>query len=291
MIGRCPRRLVVALCAALVLHSSSFAEDSAAPKRESDPKAIALLKTACAHIRGAKSFTTACHLTRLMGTRDKGDVLELRAKMTYRAPRELRVVCEPPKFFQAGKPIENPGLSVTDIYCNGKKVDFVMPDQNKYVRADAPESVMKIFETGLMPPGGNFPGMTAFPAFVYDDPYKLMTAGGRITVYEGTETLDGAKCHVLRQMPADPENWIHLKVWIEVDRPVFRQFMTDFSFAEIKGMQVMEPEIRIHFGDWKINAEVADADFAYEPPAAFQKVDTFMIDALPTIDAPPTTQP
>lgn len=292
------RSLSLLLVAAALAQSPSTqpvtvpAPEAAASAPANDPRALDLLKKACDRLTGAKSFETTCRLTRLMGTKDSGELLELRAKLLYAAKNRLRIVSDPARFSIAGKPSpEDRGLYITSIFDDGKQLHFVMPEIKRFNKKDAPPTAAEIFVGGKMPEGANFPGMTAYPVFLRDDPYKLMTMETRRSLYAGKEKVDGVECHVIRQMPADTEQLIDLRIWIEVDQPVFRQFRTDFSRAEAKGMQLMEPEITIRFEDWRFDGPVSDADFAYTPPADYKHVDTFMVDPSELAASQPASQP
>lgn len=257
-----------------------------------DERAVQVLREACEFIRRQKEFTTTCLLKRVEGGEQEGRVLELRGRLAFRRPRELKVVSDRPRWRTGGKPLEGDnGLSVSDIFCDGRKIDFVMPTLEKYVRQEPPENVSHVFENGTYPERTNFAGITVFPVFLTDDPLQVMMHGPWTLEYVGREKLHGIECHVLRQKTAGVVDW---RIWIGADQPLFHQFATDLSRAEAEKMQVVVAAFEIRFTDWNLSPNLPDADFAYTPPAAFKSVESFAAPAsgpAPAAESQPAAKP
>jgi hypothetical protein len=238
-----------------------------------DPKAVEVLRSACELVSKLDAYTTTCHMTRVEGDREMGRRLEVKSTITYRKPRSLRVVSEPPVWTYEGKPYQPElPLAVSDLYIDGDKAVYVMPALGEYIEGPNPDRVSAIFEEMAYPAGTNFAGITVFPVFLMHDPMAMMMRGPWGLEYVGRETLDGVEAHVLRQRT---EGLVDLKIWIGADRPLFLQFATDTSRADAEKVQVLTSLFTIRFRDWDVNPKLEDRMFAFEPAANLKMVESF----------------
>lgn len=276
-----PRMAILSAAACLFAASAAAQHEPASSQQAAqdsessvgDPRAVKILRAACDFIRGKDAFSTVCEVQRVEVSADQGRTLDLRARLDFRRPNYLRILSEPPRWKQAGKPLEGDnGLPVTTIYCDAKTITYVMPSLGSYIRQAAPPRVSEIFENGLMPDRANFPGVTVYPVFLTEDPFAIMTGGPWKLEYVGRERLDGVPCQVLRQRT---EGLVDLRIWIGEDPPVFLCFATDLERAKADKMQVIVPEFSQRFRDWDFSPSLSKRDFVYQPPARLREVESF----------------
>lgn len=261
----------------------------ATPQR--DPQAVKILKEACDLLRKQRAFSTVCTVRRIEGDEKSGRILDLRGELTFARPNWLKVVSDRPRWRLDGKPLEGDhGLAVSDAFCDGRKIDYVMPTLETYVRHPAPQKVSEVFEQGAFPDYFNFPGIMVFPVFLTDDPYEIMAGGQWAIDYLGRDKLDGTDCHVIRQRTSGV---VDLNIWIDAETHLFRQFATDTSRAVAEHMQVVAPAFITRFTEWKLDPPLRQADFEYTPPPHFKKSDVLRTQPPepPSLGSAPATRP
>jgi len=104
--------------------------------------------------------------------------------------------------------------------------------------------------------------------------YKSLIEGVTKSEYLGIEEVGGVRCHHCRFFQ-EQFSW---DVWIEAgDRPLVHKVVPDLSkqFADAGGMfEDAKFEYSVTVSDWNVAPKFTDADFAFDPPANAEKVDS-----------------
>lgn len=255
---------VLATCAlALPLWAPGAALAEYAPV--TDSKSEGVLRSATRYLQGLKSFRLNVHS---VVTIEAGAV-----KQTKKSVHTL--ILERPRRLALRR---QEGETGATIVCDGKNIYVHHTIARQYVVGPNPESV-----DGLPGGGSRFAavatGMAYMPfvdMLLRKDPYAAIMDGVRRVEYVGREKLDEVECHRLRF--DHPEfGW---DMWIEAgDRPLVRKVVPDVKtlFAKMAagppGGRPPNAKAEITFDNWKVDIELPDDAFKFEPPDGVVRAD------------------
>jgi thiol-disulfide isomerase/thioredoxin len=146
-----------------------------------------------------------------------------------------------------------------------------VPMMSRYTVQDAPADLASLDEAA----GSTMMGMAGLVIPTSGEEFhKKLMDNVKSSEYLGTEKVDEVTCHRCRFVQ-EQFSW---DIWIEAgDRPLVHKLVPDLSkqFAEAGGMMKdAKVEYSIVFSDWNVSPTFSDADFAFNPPADAQEVDS-----------------
>ena len=170
-----PALIIVAASCGAGLASQALAQTSAPSAPQLEPKAIEVLKAACAKLASAQAMSFTALVTYESPSRlgfplaygTKSDVL-------FQRPNGLRVLT----------PGDGPA---SDFYYDGKKMMAYAPAEDLVAIADAPPTVDGMLETAFRSAAVYFP----FDDLLVSDPYKDIAQDLRIAFYIGQSKIVG----------------------------------------------------------------------------------------------------
>ena len=232
---------------AVTFTSPTFAADTAKPNADQ------ILKQMGKKIGGARQFTFKAH-------REMDASLEPGRD----TPEDARIevsVSRPNK--AAGKASSKDG--VRRVYADGQ--NFTLLDAKKNLYSTVPmhtslDGLVDVLDAkyGFVPPLANF---------MVSDPYKEIRSNAQTVSYLGQGTystgflgLSKVECHrlALKGKVADAE------LWIGVNDQLPRKLVA--TFRDRPG----QPQLKIEFSAWNLDARTTDQDFALVPPQGAVKI-------------------
>jgi hypothetical protein len=148
-----------------------------------------------------------------------------------------------------------------DFYYDGKTITAYAPDKNLYAEKPFPGDVDGLVAEAYRTEGRSFP----YADILVTEPYEVLTRGLVNAVYVGQSTIGSA--NIKTDHLAFSNRGVGWQIWVGADdglpRIVSATYLDDAS----------EPSYGIEFFNWKIDAPVDDAAFAYKNTTGAQKVE------------------
>jgi hypothetical protein len=149
----------------------------------------------------------------------------------------------------------------SDLYYDGKTVTLYGANQNKYARADAPNTIEAMLDEVGQRLNVDFP----FADFVAPDPGKTFLDG----VTSGRElapvTIDGKPA---RHLFFSQIGGVDLEVWLDKSEQA-----TPERLVATYRLMPGQPSFIAEFSDWNFAAHPSDSDFVFQPPAGAKQVE------------------
>ncbi|MGE3182274.1 MAG: DUF2092 domain-containing protein [Phycisphaerae bacterium] len=244
------------------------------PSEQVDPRA--LLQAALRKTRAFAAFTVDCHITRHRDLGGVSEQLDLKSKISYRAPNLLRVVSTTPAFQINGEATPGDGrLAVTDIYCDGETVWYVMPTLRQFIKRPAPATIEELLTTPPQISMFNYPGMVMLPVFVGQSPDAELVPAETSIAYEGRRALNDDACDVLR---VQVNEQIDQLIWIDAEKAHIRQVEMSYARAQKEGVEPNMPRFVRRFSNWRQEAPTDRKDYQYSPGPEIKEVEDFVLE-------------
>jgi peroxiredoxin len=239
-----------------------FGQTSKSNVGASQPNSETLLRQMAEYLASLRAFS--CRLDTSIHMQAAGADNRMESKMVVRLerPNRLAVVIA-----------DNGPMDMT-VISDGAQLFQHLPTLSRYTLKDAPADLAEFAQSeGLM--GMGIMGLSA--SVLPNDGeaiYKSLMEGVASTEYLGVEEVDGVKCHHCRFVQ-EGFNW---DIWIEQgDRPLVRKIVPDMSkqFAELGGAyKDAKLDYIVTIADWNVEPRFTDADFAFQPPADAEQVES-----------------
>jgi thiol-disulfide isomerase/thioredoxin len=266
-------RLVVAT--ALVLGSLAGCEKTASST--ADPPGNDLLRKAAAIIEDQKTLKLAVDADLKIEAQGQKQEIKSTYSLAIARPDRLALLMKSGEY----------GITlVTD----GKQFLRGVAALKQYVVGDAPSSLSEVFSDRSAMFLGMGVGEDLFKALVSDHPYEQLMAGVTDQRDLGIEKMDGRDCRHLH-FDKDAYQW---DAWIETGaRPLISK--VEFRPKNLPGMggeKEGSVKVSLTYGlsDWQFDPPLTESDFAFQPPADWQKVEN-LFGAGPGGDAEPPPSP
>jgi hypothetical protein len=151
------------------------------------------------------------------------------------------------------------GYADVEMVFDGKKLDILAKDQNRYAEIDAPGTVGQLVERIRDQSEASLPGADLFSATAYDDMTKDLTDASHI----GQGVINGVECEHLafRSPEADWQLWVQAG-----DNPIPRKFVITSKTV------TAQPQYTMQINDWRTDVTAGASDFAFIPPPGAVKV-------------------
>jgi peroxiredoxin len=257
---------LVAMCACVAFSLSSCGQtkppsavaDKDASADSAQPKPEDVLRSMADYLAGLPAF--ACRVAATIEVKASGMDNQMVTKMNVRLERPNRIAV-----------IVEEGMMAMTLVSDGKRLVQYLPMMSRYTVEDAPPDFASLNEAG----GAATMGMagavipTSGEKF-YDQLMQNVTN----SEYLGTENIGEVPCYHCRFVQ-EQFSW---DIWIEAGhRPLVHKIVPDLSkqFADAEGM-MKDAKINytIMFSDWNVAPKFTDADFAFDPPAGAEEVDS-----------------
>jgi peroxiredoxin len=244
---------------------ASFSSHAADADAKIEPKADAVLHKVADFYKNIKSFSTNASF--MLHVQSTGMRREMWATYDILVERPNKVVLQ-----------LKDGVGAS-IICDGKKMFTVIPSINKYTEKDAPGSLEEVFKEPEMNLINRSLGDLMFiDKLVRPDAFATLTDGMTEAKYIDEEMQGGRATHHLR-IVANELTW---DMWVETGaEAVVRKVAPDLSkslaeqLKDAPQMKDAKMEMSIRFDNWTVNKDIPDAQFAFDPPLAAEKVATF----------------
>jgi hypothetical protein len=234
-------------CAAHAQTSSDSTHQSAKDRPMLEPKAVEILKAACAKLAAAHSMSFTAIVTYENPSRfgfplaygTKSDVLLQR-------PDKLRVIT----------PGDGPA---SEFYYNGKTMTAFAPAENLVAVADAPSSVDAMLETAYHSAAVYFP----FDDVIVTDPYKDIAQDLRVAFYIGKSNLIGG---TTTDVIAYDSGGVFIQAWIGAEDKLPRM---------LRAIYVDDPLQQRHvllFSNWKLDVTVPAGAFSNSKTSGAKRI-------------------
>ena len=159
---------------------------------------------------------------------------------------------------------------------DGEKLFLRDQKNKKYTEQPAPKTIAGA-STNSLPLDGIGQGGVA-EMILSDDPYAAVMNGATKADYKGTEKIEGVRCHKIYITHEEFDVYIFLPVKGE-SLPALIKYDLGLMVAKqyAKGLEIpqVKAEITVKFGPWKLDVEIPDQAFKFNPPAGVRKVDSF----------------
>lgn len=151
------------------------------------------------------------------------------------------------------------GYADVEMVFDGKKLDVLAKDQNRYAEIDAPGTVGQLVERIRDQSEASMPGADLFSATAYDDMTKDLTDAKHV----GQGVINGVECEHLafRSPEADWQLWVQTG-----DNPIPRKFVITSKTV------TAQPQYTMQINDWRTDVIAGASDFAFIPPPGAVKV-------------------
>ena len=234
-----------------------------APERTADadqPKPEELLRKMADYLGDLAAFS--CRVETSIHIEAKGIDNRMDSKMTVRLERPNRLAI-----------LLEQGVMGMTVVSDGKNHFQYVPMLNRYTVKEAPADFADFNASGESMGIGMGMSAVILPTSG-EEFYKSLMEGVTESEYLGTEEVGGVRCHHCRFVQ-EQFSW---DIWIEAgDRPLVHKVVPDMSkqFADAGGMfEDAKFEYSITLSDWNVAPKFTDADFAFDPPANAEKVDS-----------------
>jgi hypothetical protein len=151
------------------------------------------------------------------------------------------------------------GYADVEMVFDGKTLDILSKDQNRYAEVDAPGSLGQLVERIRDSSDAALPAADLFSATAYEDLTKDLTRA----VHVGRGVVDGVECEHLafRSPDADWQLWVQTGV-----HPVPRKYVITSKNVP------SAPQYTMQIKDWRTEVTFGGTDFAFTPPPGAAKV-------------------
>ena len=151
------------------------------------------------------------------------------------------------------------GYADVDMVFDGKTLDILSKDQNKYTRIDAPGSLGQLVERIRDKSDADIPAADLFAAGAYDQMTKDLTSARHI----GQGVINGVECEHLAFRTPDVD-W---QVWVQTGAtPIPRKYV--ITSKQVTG----QPQYSVQINDWQTDMPVTATNFTFTPPAGATQV-------------------
>jgi peroxiredoxin len=260
------RRIAIVFTLFVALHAWRAAptcgQAANANGTESQSKPEAVLREMTEYLANLTAFS--CRLDTSIHMQAAGANNRMESKMNVRLERPNRVAI----IVADGGPMDMTVIS------DGKQLVQHVPMLNRYTQMDAPADVAEFAQSENLMGMGTM-GLSATvlspdaEAF-----YKALMEGVVSSEYLGVEEVGGVECHHCRFVQ-ESVSW---DIWIEKgDRPLVHKVVPDMSkqFAEMgDAYKDAKLEYIATISEWNVEPKFTDADFAFQPPADAEQVES-----------------
>jgi hypothetical protein len=210
-----------------------------------EPKAIAILKAASAHLAAAHSMTFTADVTYESPTRQGPPlVYATRSDVTMVRPNKLRVIT----------PFDGPP---SEFYYDGKVMMAYAPAEDLIAVADAPPTIDAALEAAFSKAAIYFP----FTDVIVADPYRDIADGLTVAYYVGQSRIVGG---ITTDIVAYITNGVFIQAWIGADDKLPRILRAIYLDDKLQQRHILV------LSNWKLNPDVAPDAFG-TPAAATAK--------------------
>jgi thiol-disulfide isomerase/thioredoxin len=163
---------------------------------------------------------------------------------------------------------------VMEVVSDGKTLYQLLPPLKAYTETPAPASLGALLKEGMVPAALQ---ANVLSDLYSDSPYESLMEGVKTAAYAGQEVLQGVKADHLT-FTQDQFDW---ELWVAADGdPLVLRVVTDLSksmarspqAAQFKGKKV---ELMHTYKGWKINSDLDEKTFAFQPPEGAKKFKSF----------------
>jgi len=229
------------------LGAIAFLAASLLPLMAAEPDADQLLRGMSAKLAAAKSFSFEA-IREIDGALLEGQKLPEKASVTVAVQRPSQIAVR-----------AESDLGVRRFVADGTTAWLSDEKMNHYTTLPMKTNLDGLVDQldekyGFMPP---------LAEFALSDPYKEFKSQAQSVTYLGLDKTTGeAECHhiALKGKEADAE------LWIAVSDQLPRKLTATFH---TKG----QPQVRIAFSKWNLEAPVSAAEFTFTPPKDAQKIE------------------
>jgi hypothetical protein len=231
--------------------ASRFAKTSApvmpAPAPVLEPKAIEILKAACARLAAAHSMSFTAVISYENPSRLGPPLIyTVRDDVTLERPDKLKVIT----------PGDGPA---SEFYYDGKTMSAFAPAENLIAVAAAPPTIDAMLEAAHKDAAIYYP----FTDVIVADPYEGISDGMTTAFYIGQSKVMGG---VTTDMVAVNNNWVFEQLWIGADDKLPRMARAVFH-ADPVGLRH-----QIEFSNWQIDSAVAPDAFTSPGLASAKRI-------------------
>jgi hypothetical protein len=220
---------------------------SAASKPSLEPKAIGILKAACAKLAAARSMSFTAIVTYESPSR-------LGFPLAYGTKSE--VLLERPDKLRVITLVDGPP---SEFYYDGKKMMAFAPAENLVAIADAPSSVDAMLETAYHSAAIYFP----FDDVIVSDPYKDIAQDLRVAFYIGQSKIVGG---TTTDIVAYDTGGVFIEAWIGAEDKLPRMLRAIYANDPLQSRHVL------FFSDWQIDPTVSDGAFINAKAASAKRI-------------------
>jgi len=211
------------------------ASEAAAPVLE--PKAIEVLKAACARLAAAKSMSFTAVLSYESPSRiGPALVYTTRSDVTMQRPDKLRVI----------SPGDGPA---SEFYYDGKTMTAFEPGANLVAVADAPPTLDAALQAAYDSAAIYFP----FTDLIVSDPYADIADGLKLAFYIGQSQVIGG---TTTDMVAYANDGVFVQAWIGADDKLPRMIRAVYRSDPLRLRHQME------LSNWQLDSTIAADAFA-----------------------------
>lgn len=249
--------------------SEAAATAQAGPQLE--PKAIEILKAACARLAGAHSMEfTAVETFESPSRLGPPLVYGTKSEVLLQRPDKLRVITSG----------DGPA---SEFYYDGKTMMALSPAENFVAIADAPPTVDAMLGTAFHSAAIYFP----FDDMLVTDPYRDIAQGLRVAFYVGQSKIVGG---TTTDIVAYDSGGVFIQVWIGAEDKLPRM---------LRAIYVDDPTQSRHglmLTDWKLDPAIPDGSFSTARASSAKRIPFAAPDRptgsfKPQVAAKPATNP
>ena len=228
-----------------------------------EPKAVEILKAACARLAAAKSMSFTAIVTYENPSRfgfplaygTTSDVLLQR-------PDKLRVIT----------PGDGPA---SEFYYDGKRMTVFSPAENLVAVADAPPTVDAMLETAFHSAAVYFP----FDDVIVNDPYKDISQDLRVAFYIGKSNLIGG---TTTDVIAYDSGGVFIEAWIGAEDRLPRMLRAIYADDPLQLRHVLL------FSNWKLDVPVPANSFSTSKVSSAKHIPFASPNSPPVVGKPAT---
>jgi len=218
-----------------------------APPPVLEPKAIEILKAACAKLAAAHSMSFTAVISYENPSRFGPPLIyTVRDDVTLQRPDKLKVIT----------PGDGPA---SEFYYDGKTMSAFAPAENLIAVAGAPPTIDAMLEAAHKDAAIYYP----FTDVIVADPYDGISDGMTTAFYIGQSHVMGG---VTTDMVAVNNNWVFEQLWIGADDKLPRMARAVFH-ADPVGLRH-----QIEFSNWQIDSAVAPDAFTSPGLASAKRI-------------------
>jgi len=146
------------------------------------------------------------------------------------------------------------GYADIDMVFDGKTLDVLSKDQNKYMQMEAPGTLGQLVERIRDKTDADLPAADLFANGAYDEMTKDLLSAKHI----GQGVINGVECeHLAFRTPE-----VDWQVWVQTgSTPIPRKYVV--TSKQVTG----QPQYSVQINDWRTDVPVTESTFAFTPPA------------------------